>query len=321
MLRTCRTRYEPPVSSHRIPSIRLVSLLLGGAFRSIAQCEEITLSQLQDYRSLWSSCNSSQCSNTRLHHYLQYLPSSSTFKIYLSVRLHGTKPVHLLQFYDHLRHHPKEKAFRLTHIEFDSHQEQILFKHLLQRHAPFVYVTVILYLVCLLLFVKNLFFIFVIIIHIFQTIVFTSLIYVYVLHLPITILNCTSIAMYLFIILIDSFFWYTCWFVNNHRRDDCTINRIIENLLTQTFYYLVPKNLTAMIILIITYTNQIIALQSFSVFSCLLLAISFFISFTLYPGKFDEIRPDSARAARVSMKRTINPGDDDVLDAASRSHF
>jgi hypothetical protein len=109
------------------------------------------------------------------------------------------------------------------------------------------------------------------------------------------ILNYTSVTLYLFIILIDSFLWYTCWFVNDHRRDDGTINRTIENLLTQTFFYLVPKNLTAIILLVITYTNQIIALQCFTVFSFLLLSISFLISFTLYPGKSRE-----SRIARVT---------------------
>ena len=86
--------------------------------------------------------------------------------------------------------------------------------------------------------------------------------------------------------LIDSFLWYVCWFTNSHRRDDCTINRIIEDLLTQTLYYLVPKNLAAIIVLVITYISQIIVIQSFTVFSCLLLLISIFISFILYPGMF-----------------------------------
>jgi len=170
-------------------------------------------------------------------------------------------------------------------MNFDFNDEQIIFKHLLQCNLPFIYLTISLYILCLLLFVKNIFFIFIIILHIFITLVCTFIIYVYLFHFPITILNYTSITLYLFIILIDSFLWYTCWFANNHRRDDCTINRIIENLLTQTFYYLVPKNLTAIIILVITYTNQIIALQCFTVFSVLLISISFFISFTLYPGK------------------------------------
>jgi hypothetical protein len=45
-----------------------------------------------------------------------------------------------------------------------------------------------------------------------------------------------------------------------------------------------PKTLTAIIALVITYTNQIIAVQCFTVFSFLLISISFLISFTLYPG-------------------------------------
>jgi len=170
-------------------------------------------------------------------------------------------------------------------MNFDLNNEEILFNHLLYNNFPLICLTIILYLLCLLLFVKNLFFILIIIQHIFLTFICTFFIYIYLFHFPITILNYTSITLYLFIILIDSFLWYTCWFVNNHRRDDCTINRIIENLLTQTFYYLLPKNSTAILTLVITYTNQLIALQCFTVFSFLLILISFFISFTLYPGK------------------------------------
>ncbi|UJR26850.1 hypothetical protein I4U23_008162 [Adineta vaga] len=85
---------------------------------------------------------------------------------------------------------------------------------------------------------------------------------------------------------MDSFLWYTCWFLNNHRRDDCTIERIVDNLLTQTFFYLIPKNLTAIIALVITFTNQIIAIQCFIVFSFLLILISFLISFIVYPASF-----------------------------------
>jgi len=171
-------------------------------------------------------------------------------------------------------------------MNFDSNDEQILFNNFLKNNFPLICLTIILYFLCLLLFIKNLFFILIIIQHIFLTIIFTFTIYIYLFHFPITILNYTSITLFFFIILIDSFLWYTCWFINNHRRDDCTINRIIENLLTQTFYYILPKNLTAIIALVITYTNQIIALQCFTVFSFLLILISFFISFTLYPGKY-----------------------------------
>lgn len=98
------------------------------------------------------------------------------------------------------------------------------------------------------------------------------------------ILNYISLTLFFFLILIDSFLWYSCWSINKNRRDDCTIQRIIENLLTQTFFYLMPKNLTAIIALVITYTNQIIAIQYFTVLAFLFIFISFFISFTLYPG-------------------------------------
>ncbi|UJR22262.1 hypothetical protein I4U23_025323 [Adineta vaga] len=259
-----------------------VSLLFGDSFYSETQCENLTLIQFEEYQTEWLSCNSSLCSNHRLHHYLQHLRSSSIFKIYLNIE----NSTQLLSFYDYLQTVSFPSTFSLIHTNFIFQNEEILLQHLLYRYSPFLIITILLYIFCLLLFVKNLFFVFIIILHIFQTIVFTFLIYLYLLHFPMTILNYTSITLYLFITFIDSFLWYTCWFVNNHRRDDCTINRIIENLLTQTFYYILPKNLTAILILIITYTNQIIALQCFSVFSILLIVISFFISFTLYPVSF-----------------------------------
>jgi hypothetical protein len=163
--------------------------------------------------------------------------------------------------------------------------EEILLNNFLKQNSYLILLTISLYFVCLLLFVKNFFFILMIIFHIFLTFSLCFIIYFYLFHFPITILNYTSLTLYLFLILIDSFLWYTCWFINNHRRDDCTIHRIIENLLTQTFFYLMPKNLTAIIALVITYTNQIIAIQCFTVLAFLLILISFFISFTLYPGK------------------------------------
>lgn len=236
--------------------------------------------QLEDYRSQWFLCNSSLCSNHHLHYYLKYLQSSSIFKIFINI---DDDQINKSRYLISLYHNNEE--IRLIHIEFDAQNEQILFNYLLQTNLTLVYITISLYLLCLLLFVKNIFFIFIILLHIIITIVLSFIIYVYIFHFPVTLLHYTSLTLYLFIILIDSFLWYACWFVNNHRRDDCTINRIIENLLTQTFYYLVPKNLTAIIILVITYTNQIIVLQCFTAFSFLLIIISFFISFVLYPGK------------------------------------
>jgi hypothetical protein len=143
----------------------------------------------------------------------------------------------------------------------------------------------IFYIVCLSLFVKNFFFIFIVLVHLILTCGLSLLIYRSWLHLPWTILNWTSIVLYFILTLIDSFLWYVCWHNNNHRRDDCTIKRIIENLLTQAFFYIMPKNLTAIIALTITYTNQIVALQCFTMFALLLIVMSFVMSFTLYPGK------------------------------------
>ncbi|CAF1430158.1 unnamed protein product [Adineta ricciae] len=277
---TLRSRYADCLQSTNetcCQQVGPVSLLFGDTFSDSAQCENLTQTQLEDFQSQWLLCNSTLCSNHRLHHYLKYVSSSSILKIYLHIE-HSNQ---LLHFYNYFQ--TSNQALSLVHVNFNQHNEQILFKHLLHRYLPFLYITIIIYILCLLLFVKNLFFVFIIIVHIFQALVFTFVIYIYVFNFPMTVLNYTSITLYLFIILIDSFLWYACWFVNNHRRDDCTINRIIENLLTQIFYYCVPKNLTAIIILIITYTNQIIALQCFSIFAILLIIISLFISFILYP--------------------------------------
>ncbi|CAF1172578.1 unnamed protein product [Rotaria sordida] len=263
-----------------------VSLLFDGHFISLEQCENLTLNQLEDYHSKWLSCNSSLCSNYQLHHYLKYLQSSSTFKIFINIENNINKTENLLYLYNNLYNKQYNNQFYLIHINFDSYNEQFMFYYFLRTNLPLLCLTISFYILCLLLFIKNIFFILIIILHIYITILLSSIIYIYLFHFPLVILNCTSITLYLFIIFIDSFLWYTCWFVNNHRRDDCTINRIIENLLTQTFYYLVPKNLTAIIILVITYTNQIIVLQCFTVFSFLLITISFFISFTLYPISF-----------------------------------
>jgi len=263
----------------------LVDLFFDGQFISLDQCENLTLNHLEEYHSQWLLCNSSECSNTRLHHYLNHLQSSSIFKIYINIENDSNKTENLIYLYNNFSNYQYDNKYHMIHINFDSNDEQILFNYFLYNNVSLICITFTLYVLCLLLFVKNVFFIIIILQHIFLTIVCTFSIYIYLLHFPITILNYTSIILYFFIILIDSFLWYTCWFVNNHRRDDCTINRIIENLLTQTFYYLLPKNLTAIIALVITYTNQIIALQCFTVFSFLLILISFFISFILYPGK------------------------------------
>ncbi len=263
----------------------LVDLLFDGDFISSEQCDNLTLNQFEEYYSQWLTCNSSLCSNTRLHHYLLHVKSSSIFKIYLNIPNDTNKRDNLINLYDNFHYYQYEDQYHIINMNFDSNDEEYLFYHFLQNNLPLIYLTIILYFICLILFVKNLFFILIIIQHIFLTLIITWSIYNSFLHFPLTILNLTSLTLYFFILLIDSFLWYTCWFVNNHRRDDCTINRIIENLLTQTFYYLLPKNLTAMIALVITYSNQIIALQCFTVFSFLLILISFLISFTLYPGK------------------------------------
>ena len=246
----------------------------------------MTLSQLEDYHSQWLACNSSICSNPRLRYYLPHIQSSSIFKIYLHITNDTHQIENLIHLYENLHNYHHANQFHIIDLKFNTNDEQSLFHHLLHNHLPLLYLTFSLYLLSLLFFVKNLFFILIILQQIFLTLICTWTIYTSFFHFPMTILNYTSITLYLFIVLIDSFLWYTCWFVNNHRRDDCPIHRMIENLLTQTFYYLLPKNLTAILALVITYSNQIIALQCFTIFSILLIAISFLLSFTLYPGRY-----------------------------------
>ena len=204
------------------------------------------------------------------------------FKIYLAIENHPTKLEHL---YENIQNYRYEHRFAFKEMQINGENEEILFRYVLQKNRHVIVVTIVLYFLCLILFVKNLFFILTIVVHLLLTCGFSLLIYVYLFHLPWTMLNLTSVILYFVIVLIDSFLWYACWFINNHRRDDCPIQRVVENLVTQAFFYLMPKNLTAIIALVITYSNQIIALQCFTVLSFLLIAISFVISFTLYPGK------------------------------------
>jgi len=253
---------------------------LNDEFISSEQCDNLTENDLYKYNQEWLSCKTS-CLNIKLRKYLTYIKSSLIFHIYISIENDKNK---LLNFYDTINNYKSSEIFSLKSIDFDFNNEEYILNYLFSKNSYFIYLTISIYFICLLLFVKNFFFILMIIFHILLTLLSCFIIYYYLFHFPITILNYTSLTLYLFIILIDSFLWYTCWFINNHRRDDCTIQRIIENLLIQTFFYLMPKNLTAIIALVITYTNQIIGIQYFTVFAFLLISISFVISFTLYPG-------------------------------------
>ena len=58
----------------------LVDLLFDGNFTSSEQCDNLTFEQLENYRAQWSLCNTSLCSNNRLHYYLKHLQASSIFK-------------------------------------------------------------------------------------------------------------------------------------------------------------------------------------------------------------------------------------------------
>jgi len=267
----------------------LVGLLSHGQLATSEQCQQITISQLESFRSQWFSCQTSlSCENQFLRTYLSHQMSSSlTWKIFLNL---GNNSDNLIYLYENLQHYQYKNQFNLVDMKFNFNDEQTLFIYFLKQNRWLIILSLSLYVFCLLLFVKNIFFLLIIIQQIFLTLFLTFIIYIYLFQFPLTILNYSSLILYLFIISIDSFLWYTCWFVNNHRRDDCTINRIIENLLTQTFYYILPKNLTACLALIITYTNQIIALQCFTVFAFLLICISFFISFILYPGRLTQTK-------------------------------
>ena len=222
--------------------------------------------------------------NIQLETYLSHLNSFLTFKIYFSIENNSTKLIH---FYENLYSYQIHSNFFFKSIHFDLNNEEILLNYFFTKNSLLIYLTISLYLFCLFFFVKNTFFILIILFHILLTYSSYLIFYIYLFHFPITILNLTSLIFFLFLILIDAYLWYSCWFSNNHRRDDCTIQRIIENLVTQTFYYLLPKNLTAIIALVITYTNQIIAIQCFTMTAFFLISISFLISFTLYPGKLE----------------------------------
>ena len=214
--------------------------------------------------------------------YLTYLNSNSIVKIFLSIE-NNTKQI--IQLYENLLHYHYKDIFTFKSFHFDLNNEEILLQYLLGKNSSLIYLTIVFYLVSLIFFVKNFFFIFIILFHLLATVLTSFLIYSTFLHLPLTILNSTSFTLYVFLVLIDAFLWYSCWFNIHHRRDDCTIQRIIENLLTQTFFYLIPKNLTAIIVLVISYTTQIIAMQYFIVLAILFIFISFLISFIIYPGK------------------------------------
>ena len=215
-------------------------------------------------------------------HYRSIVKTITHFKIFLSIDSNSSQLIHL---YENLFQYHYKDLFTLISWDFNIHDEEILLGHLLTKNTSLIYLTLIFYFLSLIFFVKNFFFIFIIVLHILSTSLLSILIYDSLLHLPFTILNVNSAILYLFLVLIDAFLWYSCWFINHHRRDDCTIQRIIENLLTQTFFYILPKNLTAIIVLVITYTNQVLAIQYFTVLAFLLIWISFFISFTIYPGK------------------------------------
>lgn len=238
---------------------------------------------MKDIHSQWLSCQSSSCSNEYLQHYLSYVQSSSNLKIYLHLIDHANQSRDLIDLYNYLSFNRNE--FTLIEMDLPLIDQEYLFSYLLTDHFLFILLTLILYLICLIFFVKNLVFLLTILQQIFLTLICTWTIYQTIFHLPLTILTSTSLIFYFILMLLDSSLWYTCWFVNHHRRDDCPIEQLIESLLIQIFYYILPKNLTAMIVLIITYSNQIIAFQYCTIFAFLLLIISFLLSFLLYPGK------------------------------------
>lgn len=168
---------------------------------------------------------------------------------------------------------------------FDQINEEIYFVYLVRSNIFHLLLTSFLYFVSLLLFAKNLFFVFIVVCHLMVTFLWSTIIYFNVLHFPLTILNWSSLSLSLVLIFFDAFLWYTSWFISDHRRDDCTIHRTLENLLTQTFYYLVPKTIVTILILIVTFASRIIALRCFNIFALILIVNSLIVSFIIYPGK------------------------------------
>ena len=225
-----------------------VALLFNHRLLSFEQCDNITQNEFDEYYRQRLSCqsSSSSCKNLKLQKYLTYLESSLIFKIYISIENDKTK---LLRPYDYIYNDKYQNIFSLKLIDFDLNNEEILANYFLEKNFCLIYFTICLYFICLLFFVQNLFYFLIVIFHILLTFSSCSIIYYYFLHFPMTILNYTSFTLYLFLILIETFLWYTCWFNSKHRRDVCTIQRIIENLITQTFFYLLLKTLTNIIIL------------------------------------------------------------------------
>ena len=244
------------------------------------QCENLTENHLNEFSHRWSTCQSS-CSNEQFQKYLTYIKTNSLIKFYLSI---GNDSNNLLNFYERILSEQFPDSIQLKSLYFNIEHEEILLKQLFMKNILLIYSTIIIYCFCLLIFVKSFFLIFIVFLHFFFALSLTLITYIYLFHFPLTILNLTSSSLALYLMIFDAFVWYSCWFNSHHRRDDCTVQRIIENLITQTFFYLIPKNLAAIIILVITYTNQIIALQCFTIGMFFFISISFLISFILYPG-------------------------------------
>lgn len=266
------------INSRRVFSL----IILVGLLLTNNTCNEITDELYDKIFQQWQTCQSS-CSNKDLENYLSKFSSSRRFSIYLSLEIYREK---ISDLYESFVNDVDQNDFHFVAIHIkDGEEKDFLFVYLLKKNCWWILLTFICYLFCLIIFVKNFFLLFTIFLHFLLSTSMALIIYRLCLHLPWTVLNVTSLILYLIILLIDSFLWYACWFNNNHRRDDCPIQRIIENLLTQAFFYLMPKNLTAIIALVITYSNQIIALQCFTVLSLFLIGFSSLISFILYPGK------------------------------------
>lgn len=209
--------------------------------------------------------------------------TAETFRVYIDLNNSTEK---LVELYKTLSGPSKFRRFRFESIELPSNENDPIFKYVLDKNIHLIGCAALFYVFSLIYFVKNSFFILTIFLNVVLSLTLSSWIYLSLLKYPWTILNFSSLILYGFIVLIDSFLWFVCWTNNNHRRDDCTVHRIIENLLTQAFYYFLPKTLTLIIVLVITFTNQIIALQAFAVQTILLISVSFLVSFLLFPGKF-----------------------------------
>lgn len=248
-----------------------------GESNSSTICEETTNEQIKSFEEKWKICreNVSLCSKIEAKIYLETISSFSELKIYF---------VWQKEIFDVKTRLKTDETFSFD-WKFDKSGKEKFLVETIRSDSIYLTLTVGLYLISLLLMVKNIFFFLMVVLNFCFSLIWSSIIFLGVFQLPLTILNFSSLTTLVFVLFLDGVLWLKCWNATDHRRHDCTMQRKIENLLTQTFYFSLPKNFVSILILIISFNTRIIALQSFNVFTALLLFHSFILSFTLYPGK------------------------------------